>query len=70
MNPHDADSGAGTARTLPVPARLLNASEVVELLRGEVSEDWVRRNVPGKVRLGHRTVLWRARDVLTWLEKL
>ena len=31
------------------------------------SSAWVRRTVPGKITLGHRTVLWRERDVLHWI---
>jgi hypothetical protein len=41
---------------------------VEEFFHGEVSESWVRRNVPGKLDLGHRTKLWYSTDVQVWLE--
>ncbi|MGQ0701983.1 MAG: helix-turn-helix transcriptional regulator [Gemmatimonadales bacterium] len=47
--------------------RLLTPAQVAELI-GEVSEAWVRRNVPHKVTLGHSTVRWYEADVRAWLE--
>lgn len=32
------------------------------------SEGWCRRNVPHKITLGRRTVMWFEADVLAWLE--
>ena len=46
---------------------LLNPQAVADLIGG-VSEAWVRRNVPGKLRLGQRTVRWYRQDVLQWIE--
>jgi predicted DNA-binding transcriptional regulator AlpA len=40
-----------------------------ELFDGTVSPEWVRENVPGKVRLAHRTVRWYRGDVTAWLEQ-
>ena len=45
--------------------RLLTPRDVARIL-GQ-SEAWVRRSVPGKVSLGHRTVRWFAEDVQKWL---
>jgi predicted DNA-binding transcriptional regulator AlpA len=45
----------------------LTPEAVAALITG-VSAAWVRRNVPGKIILGQRTVRWRERDVLEWLE--
>jgi predicted DNA-binding transcriptional regulator AlpA len=46
---------------------LLTPQAVADLIGG-VSEAWVRRNVPGKLRLGQRTVRWYRQDVLDWIE--
>jgi predicted DNA-binding transcriptional regulator AlpA len=46
---------------------LLTPEAVAELIGG-VSPAWVRRNVPGKLRLGQRTVRWYRRDVQDWIE--
>jgi len=46
--------------------RLLTPRDVSRIL-GQ-SEAWVRRSVPGKVSLGHRTVRWFADDIEQWLE--
>ena len=46
---------------------LLTPQAVADLIGG-VSEAWVRRNVPGKLRLGQRTVRWYPQDVLDWIE--
>jgi predicted DNA-binding transcriptional regulator AlpA len=34
---------------------------------GGVTPAWVRRTIPGKLRLGQRTVRWYRDDVLAWL---
>jgi len=48
--------------------RLMTAAQVAEtLFSGTVSAAWVRRQVPFKVVLGHSTVRWFERDVLSWL---
>ena len=44
------------------------AKEITELI-SDVSEAWVRRNVPNKVTLGHSTVRWFEEDVRRWLEE-
>jgi hypothetical protein len=46
----------------------LLAPQAVADLVGGVTEAWVRRNVPGKLRLGQRTVRWYRQDVLDWIE--
>ena len=55
----------------PPPDRgvLLTAQEVADMI-GEVSQNWVRRHVPHKVRLGHSTVRWHLHDVKSWIESL
>jgi len=52
----------------PPPDRgpLLTAEQVAARLGG-VSPAWVRRAVPGKLALGHRTVRWYEGDVLRWI---
>lgn len=35
----------------------------------EPTPAWVRRVVPGKLTLGRKTIRWRERDVLNWLEE-
>lgn len=53
----------------PARGRLLTAQQVAdELLGGNVTAIWVRRHVPGKIRLGHSTVAWYELDVLAWVE--
>ena len=63
--------------TLPFPAppgpppnrgRLLTPAQVREII-GDVSEAWVRRNVPFKLSLGHSTCRWYEADVVAWLEE-
>ena len=46
--------------------RLVTASEIAR--RISKSSEWVRRNVPGKIRLGHRTVRWPEDEVEEWIE--
>jgi predicted DNA-binding transcriptional regulator AlpA len=52
----------------PPPDRgpLLTAEQVAAVIGG-VSPAWVRRSVPGKLVLGHRTVRWYESEVLRWL---
>jgi len=45
---------------------LLSPEQVAELIGG-VSAAWVRRTVPGKLRLGQRTMRWYRADVLGWI---
>lgn len=53
----------------PDRGKVLDAREVSrDVLRGKRSASWVRRNVPGKIRLGHSTVVWYEYDVLRWME--
>ena len=47
--------------------RLLDAEQVAELIGG-VKAPWVRRNVPGKLNLGHSTKRWWEADVLAWIQ--
>lgn len=46
---------------------LLDAYAVADLITG-VSPEWVRRNVPGKLDLGHSTKRWFTSDVLRWIQ--
>ena len=38
-----------------------------DLFAGTVSEAWVRVNVPGRVKLSHRTIRWYRADVEHWI---
>jgi hypothetical protein len=51
--------------------RLLDNEEVAtEVFRGKVTPQWVRRRLmAGRVRLGHRTVLWEEETVKRWIAK-
>ena len=65
-----------TARRPPLPFHvptappdrgpLLTAEQVAAVVGG-VSPAWVRRSVPGKLALGHRTVRWYELDVRMWI---
>jgi len=35
-----------------------------------ISPEWVTRNVPGRIKLGHRTVLWKRSAVEACLARL
>lgn len=58
---HDAPAKRG---------RLIDASQIVEMIGGAPpkSEDWVHRNVPGKLAFGHRTKRWYSEEVHAWIE--
>lgn len=47
--------------------RLLDAQQVADLIGG-VMASWVRRNMPGKLNLGHSTKRWWEADVLAWIQ--
>jgi len=53
----------------PDRGRLLDPEAVAALIGG-VSPAWVRRNVPGKLDLGHSTKRWWEADVRAWLDSL
>ena len=57
----------GHGRLPDYRVRLLDAHQVADLIGG-VSAAWVRRNVPGKLNLGHSTKRWWEADVLTWIQ--
>lgn len=57
----------GPVEPPPNRGQLLTPAEVAELVGG-VSEAWVRKYVPHRVALGHRTVRWYEADVRAWLE--
>lgn len=48
---------------------LMSAKQIArELFSGNVTPEWVLKNVPGRRRLGHRTVLWVRSDVEAWIK--
>ena len=51
----------------PDRGRLLTPEEVAELYQR--SSAWVRRRVPHKMRLGHKTVRWFEKDILEDLNR-
>ena len=60
-----------TGPMVPPPdrGRMLTAEQVAAgVFSGTVSAAWVRRKVPGKLTLGHSTVVWYEYDVRAWLE--
>lgn len=65
-------TGLRLTRTQSTPSdrgRLMTAREVAQdIFRGAVSPEWVRRNVPGKIVLGHSRVMWYEHDVRDWIE--
>ena len=55
------------------PGRILDAKGVAELLSlvnpgSKATNRWVTEHVPGKRRIGHRTVRWLEREVVAWVE--
>ena len=53
----------------PDRGNLMNAEDIAgKLLGGSRSPCWVRRNVPGKMDLGHRTKMWWEYDVIEWID--
>jgi hypothetical protein len=69
-DPGDPSTVSGTLRQ-PYRGRLLNAKQIAEeLFCGHVSPEWVRRNVPGKITLGHSTVVWYEFDVHDFIHNL
>jgi hypothetical protein len=56
----------------PMPrGRLMDAETVArDVLQGAHSAQWVKRYVPHKIRLGHRTVRWYEDDVRRYIEEL
>jgi hypothetical protein len=53
----------------PDRGRLMTADQVAaEIFQGQVSAQWVRRNVRPKVVLGHSTVMFYEADVRRWIE--
>lgn len=57
---------------LPAPAprgRLIDAEAIRAKIGGTKppSLDWIRANVPGKKKYGHRTCRWLEPDVDAWL---
>jgi hypothetical protein len=55
----------------PFRGRLLDAKQIAgEVFCGHVSPEWVRRNVPDKIPLGHSTVVWYEYDVLDYIHNL
>lgn len=56
-------------RHQPKRGRLVDASQIVDMIEGDppVSEEWVCRNVPGKIDLGHRTKRWYEDEVWHWI---
>lgn len=59
----------GGARESGVHRRLMTAVEIShEIFRGKKSPEWVRKNVPGKITLGHSSVMWYEDDVWAFIE--
>ena len=49
--------------------RLMTAREIAQdIFRDHKSAEWVRRNLPNKVVLGHSTVMWYEADVWEFIE--
>ena len=49
----------------PNRGRLMTAQEIAQkIFRGHRSAEWVRRNLPGKKRMGHSTVMWWEAEVI------
>ena len=49
--------------------RLMKAREIAQdIFRDHKSAEWVRRNLPNKVVLGHSTVMWYEADVWEFIE--
>ncbi len=58
-----------TVEPPPNRGRLMNAEDIAgQLLGGSRSPCWVRRNVPGKMTMGHRTVFWWEYEVISWID--
>jgi len=48
--------------------RLMEAQDIAaEIFRGKRSAEWVRRNLPNKITLGHSTVMWYEADVWDYI---
>ncbi len=70
--PHDLASrlqlvGHNDGRLPEDRGRMLDAQQVADLIGG-VKASWVRRNMPGKLNLGHSTKRWWEADVLGWIQ--
>ncbi len=65
--PQALDFGLASVQA-PARIRLLNAEQVSDqFFGGSVTPRWVRLNVPGKRKYGHRTVLWMEHEVREWI---
>ena len=48
--------------------RVMNAQQVAhEVFDDLVSPEWVRRNLPNKITMGHSTVWWHEFDVIEYI---
>jgi hypothetical protein len=61
---------------VPMPRRLTNAAGLIRLFyldaaTGEplVTERWVSKHVPGKIRASYTKVLWDVEEVQKWIAK-
>ena len=64
---HLARSNLGSATAFR--GRLMTAAEIAQdIFRDHKSAEWVRRNLPNKVVLGHSTVMWYEADVWEFIE--
>ena len=55
-------------RTTSIGKRLMTASEIAEeVFRNHKSPEWVRRNLPGKIAIGHSTVMWFEDEAWEWV---
>lgn len=59
------------APSIPAPrGPMLDARTIAaDLFAGTVTEAWVRANVPGRVKLSHRTIRWYRADVERWIQE-
>ena len=52
----------------PDRGKLMNAEDVAgPIYGGRVTACWVRRHVPGKMNMGHRTKFWWEYEVIEWI---
>ena len=60
------------SHAVPSPrGRMMNAAQISdEKYFGHRDAEWVRENVPHRMKFGHRTVLWYEQDVDAFIESV